>query len=167
MFGLGKAVLGGLTGSQGNPLKGKEAKRTGYEGMNRDSGEPYICSKVYAYGQMLTSAALQVLDTMMSTPSTSTSPRSFVYISAADCFRPLIPSKYIETKRQAEFGITRKVLENPEKHIVPAFIRPGTYRDRYAEHEPQADANRPDVSSPYPTNLDLARFRLIPIRIDS
>jgi hypothetical protein len=39
IFGLGKAVLGGLTGSQGNPLKGKEAKKTGYEGMNRDSGQ--------------------------------------------------------------------------------------------------------------------------------
>lgn len=71
------------------------------------------------------SVALQVLDTMMSTPSTSTGPRSFVYISAADCFRPIIPSKYIETKRQAEFGIRRKVEENPESRIVPAFIRPG------------------------------------------
>jgi hypothetical protein len=40
VFGLGKAVLSGITGSQGNPLRGKEAKRTGYEGMNRDSGEP-------------------------------------------------------------------------------------------------------------------------------
>lgn len=35
---LGKAVLGGLTGGQGNPLKNKDAKRMGYEGMNRDSG---------------------------------------------------------------------------------------------------------------------------------
>lgn len=39
VFGLGKALLGGLTGSQGNPLKTKEAKRMGYEGMNRDSGQ--------------------------------------------------------------------------------------------------------------------------------
>lgn len=39
IFGLGKAVLGGLTGSQGNPLKGKKAKDMGYEGMNRDSGQ--------------------------------------------------------------------------------------------------------------------------------
>lgn len=39
IFGLGKAVLGGITGSPGNPLKGKEDKRKGYEGMNRDSGE--------------------------------------------------------------------------------------------------------------------------------
>jgi hypothetical protein len=38
IFGLGKAVLGGLTGSQGNPLKSQDAKKTGYEGMNRDSG---------------------------------------------------------------------------------------------------------------------------------
>lgn len=38
VLGLGKAVLGGMTGSQGNPLKGKEAKKMGYEGMNRDSG---------------------------------------------------------------------------------------------------------------------------------
>jgi hypothetical protein len=26
---------------RGNPLKGKEAKKTGYEGMNRDSGQSY------------------------------------------------------------------------------------------------------------------------------
>jgi len=42
VFGLGKAVLAGLTGSQGNPLKTKEAKQKGYEGMNRDSGTSYI-----------------------------------------------------------------------------------------------------------------------------
>jgi hypothetical protein len=33
--------LAGLTGSQGNPLKTKEAKQKGYEGMNRDSGTSY------------------------------------------------------------------------------------------------------------------------------
>jgi hypothetical protein len=47
VFGLGKALLGGLTGSQGNPLKTKEAKQMGYEGMNRDSGTIFLCHQVW------------------------------------------------------------------------------------------------------------------------
>jgi hypothetical protein len=39
VFGLAKAVIGGLSGGDGNPLKSKEQTRRGYEGMNRDSGE--------------------------------------------------------------------------------------------------------------------------------
>jgi len=46
IFGLGKAVLGGLTGSRGNPLKSQDAKEKGYEGMNRDSGKGYSVSNV-------------------------------------------------------------------------------------------------------------------------
>jgi hypothetical protein len=96
----------------------------------------------------------------MSTPSTSTGSRSFVYISAADCFRPLIPSRYIETKRQAEFGIMRKVDEKPESRIIPAFIRPGT--SPVPPVFTQADS-RSDVSSPYPPHLYSTSLRIIPI----
>jgi len=37
VFGLLKAVVGG--DSSGNPLRSREEKQQGYEGMNRDSGE--------------------------------------------------------------------------------------------------------------------------------
>lgn len=122
VFGLAKAILGlggDGAGDAGNPLrKGAGGGRTSYEGMNRDS-------------------ALMVLDTMLNTspeatpppsPASASSPktnRSFVYVSAADCFRPLIPSRYIETKRQAEMGIARKIADQPDCGITPTFIRPG------------------------------------------
>ncbi|WWC57867.1 uncharacterized protein I303_100402 [Kwoniella dejecticola CBS 10117] len=107
---------------EGNPLKTDKERKTGYEGMNRDS-------------------ALKVLDTFLSTstPSFSTSSstssssptRQFVYISAADAFRPLIPSRYIETKREAELEIARRCnvyneeSGNSDDGVKPMIIRPG------------------------------------------
>jgi hypothetical protein len=38
IFGVGQAVLGGLFGTP-SPLRSDKEKRTGYDGMNRDSGE--------------------------------------------------------------------------------------------------------------------------------
>ncbi|ORY31932.1 hypothetical protein BCR39DRAFT_465115 [Naematelia encephala] len=107
LLGLARSLLGV---DAGNPLKTAQDKLSGYEGMNRDS-------------------ALNILDAMLSpTPSSSSSSsktRPFVYISAADAFRPLIPSRYIETKRQAEQEITNRCLASPEAHIRPLFMRPG------------------------------------------
>ncbi|WWC85567.1 uncharacterized protein L201_000431 [Kwoniella dendrophila CBS 6074] len=111
----------GSSSKQGNPLKTEEEKKFGYEGMNRDS-------------------ALKVLDTFLSSTSNSSitinppplTPKQFIYISAADAFRPLIPSRYIETKREAELEIARRCESYNEKHITenqgqikPIFIRPG------------------------------------------
>ncbi|KAK8845366.1 hypothetical protein IAR55_006079 [Kwoniella newhampshirensis] len=95
----------------GNPLKSEEERRRGYEGMNRDS-------------------ALTVLDTLISSrqirPSTSsTNTTPFVYISAADAFRLVVPRRYIETKRQAELGILSRCASHPDAGIKPTFIRPG------------------------------------------
>lgn len=39
-LGVGKALLGGLFGTP-SPLRTKEERRAGYDGMNRDSGELY------------------------------------------------------------------------------------------------------------------------------
>lgn len=36
-------------------------------------------------------------------------PRSFIYISAEDIFRPVVPATYIETKREAEEQIERMI----------------------------------------------------------
>ncbi|OCF70893.1 mitochondrial protein [Kwoniella mangroviensis CBS 8886] len=112
--------LGG--GGNGNPLKSEGEKKRGYEGMNRDS-------------------AIKVLDTFLSTSSSSSAPistpsskaKQFIYISAADAFRPLIPSRYIETKREAELEIARRcqVYNDPERKngqtemVKPVIIRPG------------------------------------------
>lgn len=71
--------------------------------------------------------ALTVLDTMLDTPSSS-SPRPFIFISAADAFRPLVPSRYIETKRQAEIEIGRRCCDHPEAGVRPVFMRPGASR---------------------------------------
>lgn len=39
VFGVMKSLVRGVMGGDGNPLKTKEDKQRGYEGMNRDSGE--------------------------------------------------------------------------------------------------------------------------------
>jgi hypothetical protein len=39
----------------------------------------------------------------------SEQPRPFIYISAEDIFRPVIPSAYIDTKREAEEKIDRMI----------------------------------------------------------
>jgi len=36
-------------------------------------------------------------------------PRPFIYISAEDIFRPIVPSAYIDTKREAEERIDRMI----------------------------------------------------------
>lgn len=52
-------------------------------------------------------------------------PRPFVYISAEDIFRPIIPARYIETKRAAEQGIELMMANNPSYRGV--YMRPSTY----------------------------------------
>ncbi|OWZ30012.1 mitochondrial protein [Cryptococcus neoformans c45] len=110
LMSLAGGFLKGLGGGDGNPLKTAEEKRGGYEGMNRDS-------------------ALEVLNTMLSTaphPSASNEAvkeKTFVYISAADAFRPLVPKKYIESKREAELEIAKRCSETGGAR--PIFIRPG------------------------------------------
>lgn len=124
-----KAFVGGVSGSGGeggNPLK-RRVKEIGYEGTNRDSGgaTPFYWGSERADGTL----ALRVLHTMVDTPSSAptTSTRPFVYISAADAFRPLVPARYIETKRQAELEIARRCCENPDVGVRPVFIRPGEW----------------------------------------
>ncbi|KAK4683832.1 hypothetical protein P7C73_g6389, partial [Tremellales sp. Uapishka_1] len=107
VLGLARAFLGG---DSGNPLKSEADRRRGYEGMNKDS-------------------ALQVLDTMLETGSEDVRTgmrRPFVYISAADAFRPFVPGGYIETKRQAELEIQRRCDAGGDgSDIRPVYVRPG------------------------------------------
>lgn len=99
----------GIGNGQTNPLRRKDTLSSSsftsptYELMNRDT-------------------ALTVARTFSSTRTLGDlSP--FVYISAEDIFRPIISSRYIETKRQAEDGISEIASESD--NIRPIFLRPG------------------------------------------
>ena len=72
------------------------------------------------------SIALRVCETFLnSTPVVKTDrPRAFIYISAEDCNRPVVPSGYIETKREAELLIEKMVQEHPGFRSV--YIRPSS-----------------------------------------
>jgi len=57
-------------------------------------------------------------------------PRPFIYISAEDIFRPIVPTAYIDTKREAEEQIDRiiegktnyrGVYMRPSKRCPPSF----------------------------------------------
>lgn len=52
-------------------------------------------------------------------------PRPFVYLSAEDIFRPVIPARYIETKREAEQGIEQMMSLNSQFRGV--YIRPSVF----------------------------------------
>ncbi|KAH9180666.1 mitochondrial protein [Lactarius sanguifluus] len=84
------SIFRSLTGAGGNPL---EEHRNAYETLNRDSAvrvaTAFVNSNVDHAGTQ--------------------HPRPFVYISAEDIFRPVIPAAYIETKREAEEQVERVV----------------------------------------------------------
>ncbi|CAE6424984.1 unnamed protein product [Rhizoctonia solani] len=108
-------------GAAGNPLEKRVPGEEGtYEYVNRD-------------------AALRVLKTFASGPG-STVPRPFVYISAEDIFRPLVPARYIESKRAAEAAIAQ------EPRVRGVYLRPGLM---YHPH------TRP-LTTPIATLLDLS-----------
>ncbi|KAG8861166.1 hypothetical protein FRB96_003116 [Tulasnella sp. 330] len=98
-------------GSRGNPLD-KGANGVGeYEKMNRDS-------------------ALRVFETYAtSTPPSTDNHKTFIYVSAEDIFRPFVPRRYIDTKREAEREIARMCKENnasaASSPIRDVFVRPG------------------------------------------
>lgn len=49
--------------------------------------------------------------------------RSFVYVSAADAFAPVVPARYISTKREAEQYILSHCT--PQTGVLPVIVRPG------------------------------------------
>ncbi|RDB21122.1 MIOREX complex component 2 [Hypsizygus marmoreus] len=110
IFGLVNSFCQSLSGDRGNPLEktADDSQKGSYEVMNRD-------------------AALRVCEAFVSsTPSADAevdnNPRPFVYISAEDIFRPVIPARYIETKREAEEGIEALMTGRPDYRGV--YIRP-------------------------------------------
>ncbi|BGP37919.1 hypothetical protein JCM10450v2_001856 [Rhodotorula kratochvilovae] len=103
-----KALAENATGSRGNPLA-KEGRERSYERLNRDS-------------------ALQLFDAFHSSrspTSAAASPSPFVFISAEDIFRPFVPARYIQTKRDAEAQLwQRAVADDPTPSVRPVFVRP-------------------------------------------
>ena len=66
-------------------------------------------------------------EAFMSSPAGAdpSKPRPFVYVSAEDIFRPVIPARYIETKREAERGIEQMMSVNSQFRGV--YIRPSMF----------------------------------------
>jgi hypothetical protein len=50
-------------------------------------------------------------------------PRAFVYLSAEDIFRPFIPARYIETKREAEAALQRMAEAKTDAYRT-VYLRP-------------------------------------------
>ncbi|KAG6874196.1 hypothetical protein C0995_003742 [Termitomyces sp. Mi166 len=122
IFGLLGSLRDSVVGDHGNPLERPtgEALRGSYDVMNRDTA--------------LRPVALRVCEAFVSSTHKRTQnlPRPFVYISAEDIFRPVIPARYIETKREAEQGIEALIHGKPDYRGV--YIRPSLVY--HAHHRP-------------------------------
>ena len=70
-------------------------------------------------------SALTVLQTYLEEAKDLNADKTFVYISAEDIFRPVIPARYITTKREAENEIA-DLCEANGHNVRPVFIRPST-----------------------------------------
>lgn len=70
--------------------------------------------------------ALRVFETYKAAAPQEDAGKTFVYVSAEDVFRPFVPKRYIDSKRQAEEEISRLCGEiSPSAPIRDVFIRPG------------------------------------------
>jgi hypothetical protein len=108
-------------GAAGNPLKKQIPGEVGtYESINTDSG-PFLSFPDNWWELIPFCIALRVLETYASSVPTSGPPPPFVYISAEDIFRPLVPARYIESKRAAEVAITR------DGRVRGIYLRPGEF----------------------------------------
>lgn len=110
-----------------------------YEKINRDSAIRVL----QAYLETRASSGTMGSSGTASAPPLSLQENPFVYISAEDIFRPVIPARYILTKRQAEEHIFRlsdtarsmveegmrtdnegESLEVPGRLVRPIILRP-------------------------------------------
>ncbi|KAI0647083.1 NAD-P-binding protein [Trametes meyenii] len=103
------SVAAGATGggASANPLESEHKRREGsYALINRDT-------------------ALTVCEAFVNSKTTTKldGPRAFIYLSAEDCGRPVIPAGYIETKREAEAGI-EAMTNDANTDFRGVYIRP-------------------------------------------
>jgi len=97
------------------------------------SGNPLEKDSMGSYEVINRETALRVCETFLSSqPSPAMDkPRAFVFVSAEDIFRPWIPARYIETKREAESRIDDILSDNQHfrsVHIRPSLIYHPHYR---------------------------------------
>lgn len=110
-------VSGFASSSTSNPLANpKTDSRTSYESVNRDSAL-HVCQT------FLSSTPSSPPSTLEADGDPPSSPRPFVYISAEDIFRPFIPARYIETKREAEIHL-ENMIGSDNSHYRGVYIRP-------------------------------------------
>ncbi|KAG8217728.1 mitochondrial protein [Butyriboletus roseoflavus] len=142
LIGLVGAIAGGGT----NPLDRGPQRRT-YQVINRDSGAFFPRIDVAPMNECASlNSALRVCEAFTSSKPDPevTYVRPFIYLSAEDMFRPLIPAMYIETKREAEQRIIQLLRKHPNHRGV--FIRPSLVY--HAHHRP--------LTSPLATLIDLS-----------
>jgi len=99
---------------------------------------------------LLTETALRVCEAFLASEyraNRANGPRPFIYVSAEDIFRPVVPARYIETKREAERRIAEMLASDPAYRAV--FIRPGM--SSHSTHF--AAANRAQALSITHTNV--------------
>lgn len=78
--------------------------------------------------ETVNTTALRVCEAFVASKSSEeflNKPRPFIYISAEDIFRPVIPARYIETKREAERSIDQILHNKPAYRGV--YIRPSAF----------------------------------------
>lgn len=114
-----------LTRPEGEPLEPKERDgQLTYELMNRDSGMfQSNCCDLYLDTRKLTHCSWRNLAIALAQESSSEHVPAFLYISAA-AGAPVLPARYITTKREAEATITSSL---PDLRSI--FIRPGFMYD--------------------------------------
>ncbi len=80
-------------------------------------------------------AALRVCEAFVNSPSSDSqlAVKPFVYISAEDIFRPVVPARYIESKREAEAGIEGLVAQQSTA-FRGVYIRPSTVFTTHPVH---------------------------------
>ncbi|CDZ98350.1 Predicted oxidoreductase [Phaffia rhodozyma] len=124
--GMAARLIGSDRFFNGNPLKPGSNNKTGggYEAMNRDSA-------ISVLDALLASRAAESISPSSSSPSSVSrmTPTVFTYISAEDIFRPFVPDKYINTKREAELLINHylsaQTNEVDADKVKGLIVRPG------------------------------------------
>ncbi|KAG9019659.1 hypothetical protein FRB90_012005 [Tulasnella sp. 427] len=94
--------------------------------LGDESGNPLTRNKPGEYERINRDSALRVFETYKKATSPEGAAKTFVYVSAEDVFRPFVPKRYIDTKRQAEEEISHLCREvSLTQSIRDVFIRPG------------------------------------------
>ena len=141
-----------LTGDNENPLRNGSpmgGNKMTYELMNKKAGSNFCV--LCLLSSLIRGVALQVCESFVSSSPRPereflNRPRPFIYLSAEDIFRPLIPARYIETKREAEQEIEDMVVGKSDYRGV--YIRPSSFPLVFGLVPRLTSFSRPRLSRP-------------------